>query len=141
LSVGVGLADGQGPKPAPVADGLLRSELSLLGRTATVAYSSLRADDAVHREILAEAPGSASARVRVGQLITTGALRIGTDEIGKPAAKPDPAGIRYDLWLAATNEGWQLQVTDVATETAAQPPILAQAPLSVRRHRPARRRS
>jgi hypothetical protein len=133
LSVGVGLPSGQsaqGPKPAQAADGLLRSELSLLGRTATVAYSSLRADDAAHRDILSDAPGPAGARLRIGRLVTTGALRIGTDEIGKPPAKPDPGGIGYDLWLAGTDEGWQLQITDVAAEPGAQVPVVAATPLS-----------
>jgi hypothetical protein len=138
LSVAAGLAAGQGPKSVPAADGLLRAELSLLGRTATVAYSPLRADDAVHRDILSAAPGPASARLRIARLVTTGPLRVGisTEEIGKPAAKPDPGGIKYDLWLTGTTDGWQLQLTDVATEAAgtAEPPsaasIVAQTPLS-----------
>ena len=122
LTVGVALGSAQAPRPAPAADGLLRSELSLVGRTATVAYSSLRADDPAHRDLLSAAPGSAGVPVRVGRLVTTGPLRIGTEEIGKPAAKPDPGGIRYDLWLTGTNEGWQLQVSDVAAETEVPEP-------------------
>jgi hypothetical protein len=128
LCVGVGLASGQGPKPA--VDGLLRSELSLLGRTATVAYSPLRADDGAQRDLLSAAPASGAVRVRVGQLTTTGPLRIGAEEIGKPTTKPDPGGMRYDLWLTRPNEGWQLQLTNIASEPAAAAAIVVQTPLT-----------
>jgi hypothetical protein len=133
--VALGSAQAPRPAPAPAADGMLRSELSLVGRTVTIAYSPLRADEPLHRDLLSAAPASAGARVRVGRLVTSGPLRIGTEEIGKPANKPAPGGIRYDLWLAAANEGWQLQVSDVAADAeapdsaAAPGPIVAQAVL------------
>ena len=50
------------PKPALKPDGLLHTELSLLGRTASVAFASnLQANDAANRGLFAPA-GSATRR-------------------------------------------------------------------------------
>lgn len=128
----------QAPPAQPAGDGLLRSELSLGGRTATLAYApDLKASDPAHKGLLSATTGSDTARVRVGQLITTGALRIDTVDLGRvdPAGtppgpapiRPDLAGVRYDLWLEAANNGWQIQVTDAAKAIVGQIPLSRQA--------------
>lgn len=130
LSLIAGVATEQAPvKPAPPsADGLLHSEVSLVARTATVTYDpALKANDAAHRGVLSATAGPANTRVRVAQLQTTGSLRIGTLAVGKL----DPAGTRYDLWLKGVNDGWELEVTDVAKPAAAEPPtVVGQVALS-----------
>lgn len=130
LSLIAGVAAGQAPvKPAqPSADGLLHSEVSLVAKTATVTYDpALKANDAAHRGVLSATAGSPNTRVRVAQLQTTGSLRIGTLAVGKL----DPAGIRYDLWLKGVNDGWELEVTDVAKPGAPEPStVVGQVALS-----------
>lgn len=122
----------QGPvQTRQPADGLLRSELSLAGHTVAVAFApALKADDPAHRGVLSGAGGSANARVRVGQLVTTnGTLRLGTFDL----PKADQAGLRYGLWLEGTSNGWQLQVTGVSAserEAAAPPSMVGQVALS-----------
>ena len=132
LGAGGGAAIAQVPvKPSqPAPDGQLRSQLSLQGRTATVVYApALMADDPAHRALLSNASGSTD-RVRFGRLETMGPLRIDTLEVGKPTGKPDPAGMRYDLWLEGASDGWQLQVTDVAKDPAQQSPtVVGRVPL------------
>ena len=114
---------------AAAADGLVRSELSLAGRTVTVAFApALRADDPAHRGVVSGR--SADARVRVAQLETNGALRLGALELGRDAPEGDaPAGLRYDLWLEGTTAGWQLQVTPVPG-TGEPPAVAGQVVLS-----------
>src|SRR5438105_6838558 len=77
-----------GQSSGPVdGDARLRSELALGGRTAILAYpSDLKATDPRHKALLG--PTTGSVRVRVGQLETTGSLRIGTVELKQetPAA-------------------------------------------------------
>ena len=112
VNVAASAARGQSaPPPRSAADGLARSELSLRGYTASVAYlPALRADDPAHRALLA--PGSgAGTRVRVGQLQTTGPLQVGPVGIGKE----DRVEVRYDLWLEGTGSGWLLQIADTGT--------------------------
>ena len=93
----------------PPADGLVRSEIALAGHTVSVAFApALKADDPAHRGLFSQA-GAPGGRVRVAQLVTSnGTLRLGTLDL----KKADRAGLRYDLWLEATGEGWQLQVTE-----------------------------
>jgi hypothetical protein len=45
--------------------------------------------------------------VRIGQLETNGALKLGDVSVGKPGASP----LRYDLAIEAASDGWQLDVT------------------------------
>jgi hypothetical protein len=92
-------------------EGLIRSETSLSGFTVSVAYApALNANDAAHRGVLSAGGASSPARVRVAQLHTTAPIRLGDLAIGKR----DRAGVRYDLWLEAVQNGWQLHVTDSA---------------------------
>lgn len=132
-----GVATEQAPPGQPNGDGLLRSELSLGGRTATLAYSpDLKANDAAHKGLLSPTTGSAPARVRVGQLDTTGSLRIGTINLAGPqqvempvdAQTPGkgPAGVQYHLWLEGAGTGWQLQITGADNVAAGQLPLSRQ---------------
>jgi hypothetical protein len=107
---GTAIAQQPPAKPAVKADGLLHTELSLLGRTASVSFApDLRASDPAHRGVFAS-PGEG--RVRVGQLQTNGALRIADVAVGKPGASP----LRFDLSIEATGGAWQLEIA------AADPP-------------------
>ncbi len=127
-----GPVSGQAPaKPAqPARDGQLRSELSLMSRTVTVAYApDLRADDSAYRA-LQEANPSADARVRIAGLTATGPVLVNALEIGKPAGRPDPAGMRYDVWLQGKGDGWQIELTDVPKDAAAKPTVVGQVPLT-----------
>src|SRR5687768_7744881 len=101
LGLAVG-ASAQAPAKAPVkADGLLHTELSLLGRTASISFApDLHASDPAHRNVFAS---PAQGRVRLGQLQTNGALRLGNVSVGKPGATP----LRFDLCVEGTPEGWQ----------------------------------
>jgi hypothetical protein len=83
------------PAPAP-PDGLVRSEVSLMGRTATVAFPP---------SLPASAISGAPPTVR---LTTNGSMRLGTLALGKD----DPAGTRYDLGLRTPDDGWRLEVRD-----------------------------
>jgi hypothetical protein len=120
-----GVATEQAPRGQPAGDGLLRSELALAGRTAILAFPpDLKASDPAHRLLLSATPRASAGRVRVGQIETTGSLRIGTVELGSPttpvaggpepasAATTSPVSVRHDLWLEGADEGWQLQVVD-----------------------------
>ncbi len=105
----------QAPAKPPVkadgADGLFHTELSLIGRTASISFApDLRANDAAHRNLFASA-----GRVRLGELQTNGAIRLGDVSVGKPAVAP----LRFDLSLEATSEGWQLDVAPAAAPDAA----------------------
>jgi hypothetical protein len=99
------------PNKADGADGLLHTELSLMGRTASISFApDLRANDAAHQNLFASA-----GRVRLGELQTNGAIRLGDVSVGKPAVAP----LRFDLSLEATSEGWQLDVAPAAAPDAA----------------------
>ena len=78
------VATEQAPPTKPT--GLLRSELALGGQTAFLEYSpDLKATDPAHKVLLSATVGSATARVRVAQLETTGSLRIGSlSVVGSP---------------------------------------------------------
>ena len=100
-----------------------RSELALAGRTAILAFPpDLKATDPAHKLLLSATPRTSAGRVRLGQLETTGSLRIGTVDLSGPkapvapepatAATQGPVSVRHNLWLEGADEGWQLQVTD-----------------------------
>lgn len=119
------------------SDGLVRSELSLGGRTATLAFTpTLGVNDAAHAALLSATPRAGSGRVRIGHLEATGALRIGPVDLGprapdasaKPpseaaAAPSGPVASRHDLWLEGAADGWQLQVLNSANAVVGQVPL------------------
>lgn len=130
VGAGQGTQGPQGPSgrqaPGTAGDGLLRSELSLGGRTATVAYlPTMAAGDATHAPLLSASPQAGSGRARVGYLETTGPVQLGTVSLGQraggaapPATPPSlPPPLRYELWLEGADQGWRLQITDGANAT------------------------
>jgi len=120
-------------KPSVKADGLLHSELSLIGRTASIAFApDLRAADAANKSLFAPA-GQLSGRARVGQLETNGALRFGSVSVGKPGATP----IRFDLFVEAGGEGWQLDIVSADASGAAGATSLGKVALSRQPNTPA----
>jgi hypothetical protein len=108
----------QAPAGKPAGDGLLRSELSLSGRTLAIAFApDLKAGDPKTSPVLA----AAKDRTRIGELETAGAVHIGTLDLGTNApAAATPAGetptgpavMRYELWLESSQNGWLLLVND-----------------------------
>jgi hypothetical protein len=99
--------------PTVKPDGLIHTELSLLGRTASVLFSpDLRANDPAHRSLFSSG-SQASGRVRIGELQTNGALRLGDVAIGKPGM----AAFRFDLFLEAAGDAWQLSVASAGGST------------------------
>lgn len=144
LGLIAGVATEQAPPPKPT--GLLRSELALGGQTASLEYApDLRATDPAHKALLSATAAAATPRVKVGQLETTGSLRIGTLELtrqetpasssqepagadGRRAAgTPAPVAVRYGLWLSGADSGWQLHVTDATNLTVGQIPLARRA--------------
>lgn len=117
------------PNKVDRADGLLHTELSLLGRTASISFApDLRANDPAHRDLFASA-----GRVRLGELQTTGVLRFGDVSVGKPAVAP----LRYGLFLEATSEGWQLDIAPATAPDAAAPASAGKVALSRQPNAPA----
>ncbi len=119
IGLTMAVASAQPSPPQQAGDGLLRSELSLAGHTVVLATQpDLKAGDAAHAAVLAPVPGAPAARLRIGYLETTGAIRIGLVELQvapAPAGAPiPPPAARYDLWLGSTASGWELQVMDAA---------------------------
>ena len=109
-AVALALAAGTGAqspaKPSGKADGLLHTELSLVGRTASISFApDLRANDSANRNLFTSS-GQAGGRVRIGQLETNGTLRLGNVSIGKPGTSP----LRFDLAIEAASDGWQLDI-------------------------------
>ena len=110
-AVGLAVAvSAQAPaKPAAKPDGLIHTELSLLGRTASVLFApDLRANDPAHRTLFAGA--GQTGRVRIGELQTNSALKFGDVSVGKPGL----TSFKYDLFLEATGDAWQLAATPAA---------------------------
>lgn len=94
-------------KPPAKPDGLIHTEVSLLGRTASVLFApDLRANDPAHRALFANG-SQASGRVRIGELQTNSALKFGDVSVGKPGL----VAFKYDLVLEASGEAWQLNVS------------------------------
>ncbi len=126
-----GVATKQAPRGQQAGDGLLRSELALAGRTAILAFPpDLKATDPAHKLLLSATPRASAGRVRLGQIETTGSLRIGTVELSGPAtpdvpaqasaATQGPVSVRHNLWLEGADEGWRLQVTDASEAVIGQ---------------------
>ena len=107
---------GQAPSPAneDPTDGLFRTELTLGSRQISVSYDpGLRADDAVQAALLTAPSVSTESGVRIGRLTGPRTLRIGP--LGPdPEPKVAPAsGLKHDLWLTRTPEGWALDARPV----------------------------
>ena len=95
-------------------DGLFRTELTLGSRQISVAYDpGLRADDAVQAALLTAPSVSTESGVRVARVTGPRTLRIGP--LGPdPEPKVAPAsGLKHDLWLTRTPEGWALDARPV----------------------------
>ncbi len=90
-------------------DGLFRTELTLSSRQISVAYDpGLRADDAVQAVLLTAPSVSTESGVLVARLTGPRTLRLA--RLG-PDAEPKVApasGLKHDLWLTRTPEGWAL---------------------------------
>jgi len=124
----------QGPaKPAAKPDGLIHTELSLLGRTVSVLFApDLRANDPANRALFA-AGGQTAGPVRVGELQTNSALKFGDVSVGKPGL----ASSRYDLVLEAAGDAWQLAVTPAGAAADSTPGSSSRIALSRERIAPA----
>lgn len=109
----------QSARPAASAgDGLLRSELSLMTRTVSIAVRpDLKAGSSEHRSLSEPTGAAVDGRVRIGQLRTNGALRFGATEVGKLSS----AGIVYDLSLLRKGDSWHLEATEVPAPDPAPP--------------------
>ncbi len=135
MGLGAGVATNQTAPPQRSADESLRSELSLGGRTAAISYAiDLKASDPAYKTLISNVAGSPPARVRIGQLETTGALRIGTIDLPAPPARApaaaagatptvgsqEPPVARYGVWLTSAPNGWQMEITDPAEAVLGQ---------------------
>jgi hypothetical protein len=119
----------QAPAKSPdKSDGLIHTELSLMGRTASVSFApDLQASNPSHSGLFSFG-SQVSGRVRIGELQTNGVLRIGDFSIGKPA----PAPLRFDLFLEMAGGGsWQLDVVSAAFDVQGS---VATIPLSRERN-------
>jgi len=103
------------PQTRPAGEGRLTSELSLVGRTTSISFvPALRANDPAHASFFApraaDPPSGKPGRLLIGHFETNGALVFGNVSVGKTGV----AAIRYDLWLRAAQNGWDLEITDIA---------------------------
>ena len=115
----IGTAAQSPVKPAAKADGLLHSELSLLGRTASISYAP---------DVRPPSAGQAGP-LRIGELQTNGTIRFGNLSIGKPMG--GLTSLRFDLLLEPTSDGWQLDITGPETPgSATKPASLGKVALS-----------
>ena len=114
-------------------DGLFQTELTLSARQISVAYDpGLRADDAVQAVLLTAPSVSTESGVLVARLTGPRTLRIG--RLGPdPEPKVAPAsGLKHDLWLTRTLEGWALDARPVEepepeSESESEPDVDADA--------------
>jgi hypothetical protein len=83
--------------------------------------ASLAASDPAHKGLFSPASGSSS-RVRIGRLMTNGALQLGTLAF----ARNDLRGLAYELWLEGSRDEWHLDVMEIPMPQA--PPAPAAAP-------------
>ena len=105
---------GQPTTPQDDTDGQFRTELTLGARQISVAYNpALRADDAVQAVLLTAPSVSTESGVLVARVTGPRTLRIG--RLGPdPEPKVAPAsGLKHDLWLTRTPEGWVLDARPV----------------------------
>lgn len=115
----------QGLRPAIQADGLLRSELSLMTRTASFAVTpGLKAGGPEQQSLAGTGTGAASAggRVPIGRLSTNGALQFGSVGLGRLSQ----SAVSFDVSLLRAGDTWQLEALEVPS--AAKPPAAPAAP-------------
>jgi hypothetical protein len=107
--------------------GQSRTELTLGAVTFSLTYDQrLEANAPTHRPAI-DARTDAPA-VRIGTLETAGPLRVGDAAIGRRSATPVP----FEVWLAAANGGWALDLVDPSDATAARTRVtLARQPASM----------
>jgi hypothetical protein len=113
------VAGGAASSGAQSSDGVLRSELSLGGYTATVtSLPALRADDPAHRTLFSSS-GPGDARVRVGTVEANAAVRVGAVTI----ERPERGNSRHELWLKAVAGGWTLEIVPPASSGDRPAPV------------------
>lgn len=91
------------------ADGLVRTGLTLNGRSIGVAYDPALPSD--HRSLLVLRAGSTQTAVRLGRIDGHRSLAIGT--LAPDAENPPRRGPDHDLWLMRTAAGWVLDARPV----------------------------
>ena len=101
-------------QPGAGADGRMHVSLALDSQSIAVAHPpALSADDDAYAALLS---GSVGSRAQIGALTAGPTLRMGPIAYnpaapprgGVPGAPPPP--ISYELWLARTADGWELEV-------------------------------
>src|SRR5262245_45918927 len=106
--LGGSTSNGQSQTAKPTGDGLVRTELSLSGRTVAIA---------IPPDFKAPLP-LMKTRAELGAIEITGHLRIGTIDLfasAQPsagAATPTLASTRYTLWSESSENGWMLDAVD-----------------------------
>ncbi len=90
-------------------DGLLRSELTLSGRSISVTYDPALPSN--HRSLLVLRAGSTQAAVRLGRLDGHRSLAIGT--LAPDLDVPRGPAPNHDLWLMRTGAGWVIDARPV----------------------------
>ncbi|MCY4600151.1 MAG: DUF2911 domain-containing protein [Acidobacteria bacterium] len=114
VAVAVGLATAvAGVRALQPGDGRVRVALTLDAQAIEVSYSpALSAADSAHAALLS---GSIGASAPVGALTADSTLRIGSIayDVDAPRAPAPPGAppprVSYDLWLARTADGWELE--------------------------------
>lgn len=118
---------GQGLRPPTQADGLLRSELSLMTRTVSIGVTpGLKAGGPEHQSVAGTGSASAAGRVRIGQLRTNGALQMGAVSVGRLSQN----AVTFDLSLVRAGDVWQLEAVEVPAPVTAGQPNASAAPAS-----------
>jgi hypothetical protein len=120
----------QRPSPKLAVTGLVRSEATIGGRTMAVAFvPALRADEDAHRGLLRKGNNGGTMRVQVARLESDGPLLFGSPpfDVEVPGAAP------HDVWLARTDESWNLEIADTDQRgVPAVPPVIGSVRLSDR---------
>ncbi len=114
------------PSDASPAD-QVRSQLTLGTLPVSVSYfPTLDASKPEHRQLLSSSKTSLASPVHIGGLAGSTRLRIGTLDGNMPErdnanANSGKNSRTYNLWLANTQEGWQLEVGNTARAAAVIP--------------------
>ena len=124
IGLATAVAGARALQPDARGDGRIHVALTLDAQLIEVSYPpALSAADGAHEALLS---GSAGSRALVGALTADRALRMGPIAYDVDAPPPDgepgapPPDISYELWLARTAAGWELQARGGA-DTGAVP--------------------